>query len=96
MSGLGASADCPGSITAGNGDSICEPLINGSPVSVINSVARSGATNYSLNDTVLGLDPGTPGVGAHGSLNPKFHDIRKVGAGDAKIKSWHDDWGMTV
>src|SRR4051812_15866357 len=55
MSGLGASADCPGSITAGNGDSICEPLINGSPVSVINSVARSGATNYSLNDTVLGL-----------------------------------------
>ena len=53
MSGLGASADCPGSITAGNGDSICEPLINGSPVSVINSVARSGATNYTLNDTVL-------------------------------------------
>jgi hypothetical protein len=55
MSGLGASADCPAPITAGNGDSICEPLINGSPVSVIYSVARCGTTNYSLNDTVLGL-----------------------------------------
>ena len=56
MSGLGASADCPAPITAGNGDSICEPSINRSPVSVINSVARSRATNYTLKDTVLGLD----------------------------------------
>jgi len=56
MSGLGASADCPAPITAGNGDSICEPLINGSPVSVIYSVARCGTTNYSLNDTVLALE----------------------------------------
>ena len=28
---------------------------NGSPVTVIYSVARCGTTNYSLNDTVLGL-----------------------------------------
>jgi len=55
MSGPGASADCPAPITAGNGDSICEPLINGSPVTVIYSVARCGTTNYSPNDTVLRL-----------------------------------------
>src|SRR4051794_35442629 len=53
MSGLGASADCPAPIIASGGVSICEPLINGSPVSVIYSVARCGTTNYSLNDTVL-------------------------------------------
>jgi hypothetical protein len=55
MSGLGASADCPAPIIAGRGVSICEPLINGSPVSVIYSAARCGTTNYSLNDTVLRL-----------------------------------------
>src|SRR4051812_9532634 len=55
MSGLGASADCPAPIIAGSAVSICEPLINGSPVSVIYSVARCGTTNYSLNDTVLRL-----------------------------------------
>src|SRR5690348_3824909 len=58
MSGLGASADCPAPITAGSGVSICEPLINGSPVSVIYSAARCGTTNYSLNDTVLRLGRG--------------------------------------
>jgi hypothetical protein len=55
MSGLGASADCPAPIIAGSAVSICEPLINGSPVSVIYSAARCGTTNYSLNDTVLRL-----------------------------------------
>ena len=55
MSGLGASADCPAPITADSRVSIGEPLINGSPASVIYSVARCGTTNYSLNDTVLAL-----------------------------------------
>jgi hypothetical protein len=53
MSGLDESADCPAPITADSRASICEPLIIGSPVSVIYSVARCGTTNYSLNDTVL-------------------------------------------
>ena len=55
MSRPGASADCPAPIIAGSGVSICEPSINGSPVSVTYSVARCGTTNHSLNDTVLGL-----------------------------------------
>src|SRR3954451_3629906 len=60
MSGLGASADCPAPIIASGGVSICQPLINGSPVSVIYSAARCGTTNYSLNDTVLGLGADNP------------------------------------
>ena len=57
MSGLGASVDCLAPITADSRVSIGEPLINGSPASVIYSVARCGTTNYSLNDTVLDLVP---------------------------------------
>jgi hypothetical protein len=52
---LGASADCPAPIIAGRGISICEPSINGLPVSVTCSAAGCKTTDCRFNDTVLGL-----------------------------------------
>jgi hypothetical protein len=40
-----------------------------------------------------GLTLVSPGVDAHGSLNPKLHDIREVGAGRCQDQVWHDDRG---
>ena len=58
-------------------------------VPVVSDIASPDLKSPSYQDLILVF----PSVGAHGNLNLKFYNIRRVLPGDAKIKSWHDGMG---